>query len=247
MKPLFAICLIVALLLVSCASPQAPTESPAETEPASTSVPEPTATITSTPEPVIPLTSIQTPFIPFLITNTVENAVLRANPGPLFNAKTTLALNTRLTVLGVTPGGEWVFVITPFDTTGWVFAGLLEANPQLATAPLVQPVDVQPVSGQVLDANGLPVTGIQFALIEGVGAPGSPPRTDAVTDANGVFHAFLPITAAGTWTVSFTAVACTSNKMGPNCECPNGNCGKPDPEITTVTLPANDLVKFGWK
>jgi hypothetical protein len=247
MKPKFTAFLIIALVCVSCASPGTPTQvqtqPPVQTEPSFTPIPELTATSTSEPAPV----SIQTAYVPFTIANTVENAVLRANPGPLFNAKTTLAQNTQLTVIGISPGREWVFVITPFDTTGWVFAGLLEPKPELTTVPLVQPADVQLVRGQVLGTDRHPITGIQFALIEGVGATGTPPRTDAVTDSNGFFYAFLPLTATGTWTVSFTAIACTSNLMDANCQCITGDCGKPDPEITTVTLPTTDVVTFGWR
>lgn len=245
MRTKMEILLCIAFIVTACASPQTPTQPPAQADPTSTPLPQPTAAVTATPEPALP--AIQTPFVPFFVTNIVENAVLRANPGPLFAPKTTLAINTRLLVLGATPGREWIFVVTPFDTTGWVFAELLEVNPGLAAAPLIQPADIQLVRGRVLDAAGQPASGIQFALIEGVGQAGSPPRTDATTDETGVFHAYLPVTAAGTWTVSFTAVNCTSNKMGGNCECPNGNCGKPDPEITTITLPATDMVEFIWK
>jgi hypothetical protein len=193
------------------------------------------------------MASIQTPYVPFFVNTTVENAVLRANPGALFAAKTTLAQNTRLLVLGIAPGREWVFVQTPLDSTGWVFAQLLEVSPNLAAAPLMQPADVQLVRGHLVGTDGLPLSGIQYALIEGVGSTGSPPRTDAMTDANGFFYAFLPLTASGTWTVSFTAIACTSRLMGPTCECVIAGCGKSDPEITTVTLPTDQLLEFTWR
>ncbi len=244
--------LVIAFLSAACASTPTPTKlpaeatSPAESTPTSPLPSEPTAISTTlAAEPTV--APIQTPYTPFTITNTVENAVLRAGPGALFTAKTTLAPNIQLTVMGISPGREWVFVVTPFDTTGWIFAGLLEAKPELATVPLVQPADVQLVRGQVLGPDRHPIKGIQFALIEGVGAAGSPPRTDAVTDEHGIFYAFLPTTAAGTWTVSFTAVACTSTLMDANCQCIGGDCGKADPEITTITLPVADMVTFGWK
>jgi len=250
MKQKLTSLLVIAFLCAACASQQTPTKLPAEATSASPSstalAPESPAISTAlAEEPTV--APIQTPYTPFTITNTVENAVLRAGPGALFTAKTTLAPNIQLTVMGISPGREWVFVVTPFDTTGWIFAGLLEAKPELATVPLVQPADVQLVRGQVLGPDRHPIKGIQFALIEGVGAAGSPPRTDAVTDEHGIFYAFLPTTAAGTWTVSFTAVACTSTLMDANCQCIGGDCGKADPEITTITLPVADMVTFGWK
>jgi hypothetical protein len=245
--PLF----VIAFLCVACAPTPTPTKLPAEatsTLPASTPLlPEPSAiaTLTLLAEPTV--ATIQTPYVPFTLANTVENAVLRAGPGALFTAKTTLAQNTLLTAIGISPGREWVFVVTPFDTTGWIFVGLLEAKPELATVPLVQPADVQLVRGQVLGPDRHPIKGIQFALIQGVGVAGSPPRTDAVTDEHGFFYAFLPTTATGTWTVSFTAVTCTSTLMDANCQCIGGDCGKADPEITTITLPMTDIVTFEWK
>jgi len=242
--------LLIFSLCAACAPQQTPGGAPvpptAQSQPEFTPIPTLTASLAPTVEPG-PRSSAATPYVPFVLANTVENTVLRAAPGPLFDAKTTLAQNTRLTVIGISPGREWVFVITPFDTTGWVFAGLLETKPELASVPLVQPPDVQIVRGQVLGQDGHPISGIQFALIEGVGAAGSPPRTDAVTDADGIFYAFLPPAVSGTWTVSFTAVACTSSLMDAACQCITGDCGKPEPEITTVTLPAAEILTFGWK
>lgn len=247
MKTRFIILLLSLSLIPACAPIQTASPAPTDTATATASAPPPTEPATLTPTPEQASVPVQTPYVLFQTANTVENLILRAGPGSLFTAKTTLAQNTPLTVLGIAPGGEWVLVVTPFDKTGWVFTAFLEANPNLASAPLIQPPDAQLVHGRVTDANGEPVTGIRFALIEGVGRPGSPPRTDALTDSNGVFYAFLPAAAAGTWTVSFTAIVCTSNQMGANCECLNGRCGRPDPEITTVTLPASDMLAFGWK
>jgi hypothetical protein len=247
MRAKFILLLVVTLFTSNCASPPmpAPTTVPVEITPTELPTPASTAMEQATIQPTI--APIQTPYTPFYVNTIVENLILRANPGALFTAKTTLAQNSRLLVLGIAPGREWIFVQTPFDNTGWVFAELLESNPSLVSAPLMQPADVQLVRGQVLDGNNLPVRGIQYAIIEGVGSTGSPPRTDAMTDENGFFYAFLPVTAGGTWTVSFTAISCKSALMGPTCECLNGNCGKSDPEITTITLPMTDLIRFTWR
>jgi len=185
------------------------------------------------------------PYVPFFVTNTVENLVLRSNPGYLFEAKTTLAPDTRLLVLGRAPGSEWIFVQTPFERTGWVFTELLERTDQYKSAPVIQPADMQIVRGQVLDASGKPIKGIQFAFVQGT--TGTPPRNDATTDDMGIFHAFMPLTASGNWTVSFTAVHCTSNTMNANCQCLGGICGKPDPEVTSISLPSDQFLKFTWK
>ena len=240
--------LVSLLVSAACAPPQQITASlpPAAeeaTEAATASAPS-EISFTQTPAVVIATAPV---FVPFTIRNTVENTVLRAGPGSLFTAKTALAADRELTVYGVAPGREWVFVVTPLDSTGWIFAGLLEASPQLETAPLIQPADLQVVRGRVRDINGAPVDGIQYAVIEGEGGTGSPPRIDAVTDADGIFYAFLPLTTAGAWTVSLTGVVCTSSQMGPDCQCPSEGCGTSVPVSTTVTLPSEEILEFTWE
>ena len=248
MSTKYIIFLITLSLCTACATPQPSTATvsvPTQGETESAGTPSPTGpAVTQTPAIVIATAPV---YVPFTVKNTVENTILRAGPGPLFTAKTALAADTELVVMGTAPGREWVFVITPIDSTGWIFAGLLEASPQLSTAPVVQPADLQVVRGQVLGANGAPVDGIQFAVIEGVDQTGSPPRIDAVTDAEGMFYAFLPLTATGTWTVGLTGVVCTSSQMGPNCECPSEGCGTSEPFKTTVTLPTDEILQFTWK
>jgi hypothetical protein len=199
-----------------------------------------------TPQALPPSGAVDlTPYVPFYVTNTVENLVLRADPGYLFEAKTTLPSNARLLVLGRALGGEWIFVQTPFERTGWVFAQFLEPGQDYGMVPLIQPADVQLVRGRVVDEAGNPVNGIQFALVQGTS--GTPPRNDAITDDSGIFYAFMPQTASGSWSVSFTAIACSSRLMDKDCKCLRGTCGKPDPEITSISLPTDEQLTFVWK
>ncbi len=242
MKSISILILAVCFLFSACAAPVQPASTPLETSPSLTT---PAAEISTTVPAATQTETSLNPYVPFFVTNTVENLVLRANPGYLFEAKTTLAPDTRLLVLGRAPGNEWIFVQTPFERTGWVFAQLLDPNSNYNLAPLIQPADMQVARGQVLDQAGNPISGIQFAFVQGTS--GSPPRNDAITDTHGVFYAFMPLTASGTWTVSFTAVACTSNTMDPNCQCISGKCGKPDPEVTSISLPSDTFLKFTWK
>ena len=238
--------IISVLLCVSCTYPQsaAPTESvegPAETTSSSVTV----SPLPPTSEPASLSTTFITPYVPFYAVSQVENLILRANPGYLFEAKTTLPTASRLLVIGRSPGGEWLFVQTPLERTGWVFASYVMSEGRLQTVPLIQPADVQVVRGQVLDENGSPINGIQFAVVQE--ASGSPPRNDAITDETGTFYAFMPLDATGTWTVSFTAIACTSKIMDKDCTCIGGTCGSPAPESVPVTLPLEEGLEFLWK
>jgi len=237
---------IILLLISSCALPQtaAPTEGPIESVPVQ-------ATSASGTSPTLPATlapvdaDVLLPYVPFHVVTQVDNLVLRANPGSLFEAKTTIANASRLLVLGRSPGGEWLLVQTPLERMGWVFSGFVTSEGNLYTVPYIQPADMQVVRGRVLDGNGNPVTGIQFAVVQE--ASGSPPRNDATTDETGTFYAFMPLNATGTWAVSFTAIACTSNVMDKDCKCINGVCGGPFPESISITLPLDKSLEFLWK
>ena len=250
MKTKTFITVILSILLTSsCTYPltSTPIVEVSEPEPVqATSTPETVLTAPpATPEvaPIEP--AVASPYIPFHVVTQVDNLVLRANPGPLFEAKTTLPNASRLLVLGRAPGGEWLLVQTPLERTGWVFAQFVTSEGDLSLVPFIQPADMQIVRGRVMDENGNPITGIQFAVVQD--KAGSPPRNDAITDETGMFYAFMPVNTTGTWAVSFTAITCTSNVMDKDCKCLNGVCGGPTPASISVTLPLEQSLEFLWK
>lgn len=217
-----------------------PTDAPAPPTSAPPSVRLPTVPLpTATPLPT--QSPSPTPFVPFEAQITADNVNVRANPGRLFAVVMNVKRDTTFVVLGKAPGEEWIYVQAQDETTGWVFARFLQANVDLRAAPLLQPVDVQVVRGQVVDALFQPVSGIQFALTKGSG------RTDAMTGDDGVFYAFLPTTASGTWTVSYTAIDCSSNRMDAECRCKDGVCGAVFPPQQTLTLPQSEMLAFVWR
>lgn len=251
MKTRHLLSLVILLsLLASCNFSQTPkpTEEIVEGTPeviTATSTSEMKATPLPTPEPAPVISAYTTPYVPFYVVTQVENLVLRANPGQLFEAKTTLPNASRLLVLGRAPGGEWLLVQTPLERTGWVFSQYVTSEGDLKLVPFVQPADMQIVRGRVLDEDGKPITGIQFAVVQD--KAGSPPRNDAITDETGTFYAFMPVNTTGTWAVSFTAITCTSNRMDKDCKCLNGVCGGPNPASISVTLPLEKSLEFVWK
>jgi len=170
-----------------------------------------------------------------------QNVNLRVNPGRLFKVSRVLAQGTRLQLLGVAPGGQWLNVVNDERVIGWIGADFVSGGYDGPSAPVVEPKDALAVTGTVFDAKGSPVSGIGFAIEQGS------QREDASTDATGTFHAFLPTKFAGSWTVSFVSVACTSNTMDSNCKCLGGACGKPDPEVVSITLPLSTPLSFVWK
>ena len=78
---------------------------------------------------------------------------------------------------GQAPGGEWIWVETADGTQGWISVQVIEENPALKSAPVMEPEDVQVLRAKVTDNLGLPITGLQFSLTQG------DQSTDATTDA----------------------------------------------------------------
>ena len=207
----------------------------------STAVASPTPLDTAVPMPTL----TPAPFVPFTIKTWADNVVLRTNPGHLSGELAILADNTVLTVLGRTPGSEWLMVKTGDSRLGWVFAKLVESGgPDFASAPLVTPKGVLTVRGRLTDVNGNPVNGVQFAVVKAGVENG--PRTDAMTDAEGMFYAFLPEDSSGSWWASYVAISCESSVMDATC---SNWTGEPDPKGMYVQLPGGSYspMQFTWK
>jgi len=186
-----------------------------------------------------------TPFATFEVTVWADGVKLRTNPGYLFPALRLLPQNTRLEVWGKAPGNEWVYVSTLTGEEGWVFADLIQTDINLTAIPVIEPEDVQTVRGRVVDLAGNPVSGIAFMLSPKGSNEAS--RSDALTDVNGEFIAFLPETSSGGWTVAHTGISCKSNLMTANCDCVDGICGTTEPQAVEVTLPTDETLNFTWK
>lgn len=196
---------------------------------------------TETPFPL----ATTTPYVPFMLNSFVDNLNVRTNPGYLFPVRMMVQKTTALSVLGRSPGNEWIYVQTPDQIYGWVYARLFENEPRLLEAPLVEPGDVQIVRGQLHDVNGNPINGVQFALVQGTG--NQAPRNDAMTDENGNFLAFMPIDSSGTWNVSYVAIACTSVVMDENCNTRGDRIGTVNPPSQNIDLPSEEVLTFIWK
>jgi hypothetical protein len=209
--------------------------------PTFTAMPVPTSTATSIPTDASP--PVVTASGPLYIHTAAQNVNLRTQPGTLFPVSRVMAQGTRLQVLGLSPGGEWAYVLNEEGINGWVDISFVDAFPseQLLT---VEPGDVQRITGRVLDANGLPVHGVGFAIVQQTASKSL--RTDAVTDATGTFYAYLPLTASGVWTVSYVSLDCKSNAMDANCNCLSNVCS-PDPVSIPVSLPVNVPLNYTWK
>ena len=211
---------------------------------------------TLTSMPVIPTqaeaTSIPATFTPIpsstleavgvrYVRTQAQNVNLRVNPGRLFKVSRVLAQGTRLQLLGVAPGGQWLNVVNDDGVIGWIGVDFVSGGFDGPPPPVVEPKDVLVVTGTVLDANGSPINGIGFAVVQGS------QRDDASTDETGTFYSFLPTKFVGTWTVSFVSVACTSESPDDKCRCTGDACAKVNPESETVMVPMSAPLSFVWK
>jgi hypothetical protein len=152
---------------------------------------------------------------------------------------------TALEVHGRSHAGEWLYVKNDEDIFGWVGIFLVEGTYDGPLPPFVEPTDSYLVTGLVKTELGTPVSGIGFAILRNSGTTSL--RTDAITDNEGRFYAYLPTTLTGTWTVEYVSVACTSNTMDANCNCLGGRCGEAEPRIIEISVPTTTELAFVWK
>lgn len=238
-----ALVFVLIILVLSGCSKSASTEIPA-TPSAISATP---ATFPTLPAQTPTVGASPTPFTAFNVKPGVDNLNVRMNPGYLFDALLMVQQTDTLTVLGKAPGGEWINVKTADGVEGWVFAELLQSAIDLGQAPLHEPKDVVLIKGRVLDATGTPIQGVGFNVSQDTEAQS---LTNAViTDANGDFYSFMPATASGTWTVTYTAIACKSNVWSDStcATYKSGYTGNVDPQSLTVSLPQGSPLAFMWK
>ena len=205
-----------------------------ETAPKATNTVVPTAT-------VVPPSVTPEKFGEVYVYTTVENANLRTNPGMLFTVSRVMPQNVRLLLLGQTQGGEWLNVRNDEGVVGWVNMNVVQTSYNGPPPPVMEPADVLLVSGTIETEAGTPVSGIGFAVYQGSR------RTDAMTDSDGHFYAYLPPTMGGVWVVEYVSISCVSNTMDVNCNCVGGRCGTAYPANTTVQLPQVGPLSFVWK
>jgi hypothetical protein len=249
------ICVLLVLALTGCSKsissiPPTPTPSAVSGTPQQNP-----AVILVTPTSMPPLPAVTptssaspTPFTPFTVVPAVDNLKLRVNPGYLFEALMMVQQTDKLTVQGMSPGGEWVYVKTEAGDEGWVFGQLLTSSVDVTSLPVREPKGVLAIKGLVSDASGLPIQGVAFDISQG--AASEVANNVIRTDASGMFYAFLPDTASGSWTVTYTAIGCVSNVWS-DSTCSTykpGYTGNVDPVSQSVDLgQAVQVLKFTWK
>lgn len=242
---------LTSILIASCGAP-AETASPGEVQTVvavtiaamTRSAPTPTMNApTEMPPPQPQQTPTEPVFKPYSVQTIVQNVNLRVGPGTLFKVSRVMAQGTTLEVIGRARGGGdgWFYVKNEEEIFGWILAELVAGDYDGPPPEFVEPENAILITGVVKTEFGIPVTGIGFAIEQGSN------RTDASTDNEGRFYAYLPANLSGTWMVSYVSVYCTSNTMDSNCNCKSGFCGTANPQAIEVTLPQTGELMFVWK
>jgi hypothetical protein len=244
------ICVAIALMVSSCSKSTGSTPpAPMPTDTPVLETPSPVPAVLPSLSVVTPTASLSpTPFASFTVQPAVDLLKVRMNPGFAFESLLMVQMSDELTVLGTAPGNEWTYVKTPSGTEGWVFTQMLQSSVDLTKIPVKEPSNLAVIKGRVTDANGAPIQGVGFDVLQGTE---SQDATNAVvTDANGVFYLFLPDASTGTWTISYNSIACASN-VWTDSSCTTyktGYTGSIDPTNQTVSLPQGDnMLTFTWK
>jgi uncharacterized protein YgiM (DUF1202 family) len=243
-------CVLIALIVSSCSKstgstppPPMPTDTPIIETLSPLPAVLPSLTI------VTPTASLSpTPFTSFTVKPSVDLLKVRMNPGFAFESLIMVQTADELTVMGTAPGNEWTYVKTPSGTEGWVFTQMLQSSVDLTKIPVKEPANLVVIKGRVTDANGAPIQGVGFDVLQGTDSQGA--SNSVVTDGNGVFYLFLPNSSSGIWTISYNSIACTSI-VWTDSTCTTyktGYTGSIDPTSQTVTLPqGNNMLTFTWK
>jgi hypothetical protein len=243
---LFSLLILAISACSKSASPPLPTLTPG---PAGTGTPG----ISTTPLVLPPLPAATataagspTPFVSFNVSPNVEGLKLRIGPGYLFDALRLLEGDAVLTVMGKSPGGEWIKVTAADGTQGWVFAKLVKSSVNLQAIPVIEPQGILVIKGRVTDIVGTPIRGVGFEVKQGDGAE----TNVATSDASGEFYAFMPIDASGEWTVTQNAIACEESNVYTDSNCTTlkaGYTGMVEPQSQKVTLPQSGELAFTFK
>jgi len=190
----------------------------------------PFPTYTQSPQPTASYSGL-----PALVN--VTSIILRSGPSTLFEKITTFPQGTEVTIMGKISNAEWVWVITPKASAGWMSAQFL-SQVDLSGVPVVFVPSSITIIGNAMDTNNIGVDGLDVAVFQGNGADQR--RTDTYTELDGSFTVYLPESSQGTWYVETVGTKCTSRIMDANCN----HTGSITNPAFTVSLPQTVNITF---
>jgi hypothetical protein len=154
-------------------------------------------------------------YAPFDATVSAETLNLRGGPSLLHNIISQYRKGDVVHLLGRAPGDEWVKAVGADNRTGWMAVTHLTLPVDVTTLPLLEINESLVARGQVVDANGNGIPGIQVALTRMGGADRV--RIQGTSGQDGYFYAYAPVEYQGKWLAAVIGIGCTSPIVDANC------------------------------
>lgn len=231
--------------LSACSQPTpAPLPTPTPTYSLLVIVPtqEPTAQL---PTPTLPPAATPTPgaFVPIQAEVVFDNYLLRSGPGRMFETIGMFDIGTKVTLLGREPGNNWVLVQTPNNLSGWMNVVGLTMIGDVTPLPIFKVTNAQVLHGHVWTVDNKPATKIGVS-ISSPDNP-SPSREDvAITNNQGEWYLYLPLSYTGNWTVGTNSYSEDSSAVDANKNI-IGNW--PSAQLITLPMTADVNIEFAFQ
>lgn len=144
-----------------------------------------------------------------------ETLNLRGGPSMLHNIISQYKKGDSVQALGRAPGNEWVKVLGKDNKIGWMYITHLTLTQAVEQLPLFMINESLVIKGQVVDASGNGLPGIQVGVTRIGGAQRV--RVTGISMTDGTFYAYAPVEYQGTWLAAVIGVGCTSPIVDVNC------------------------------
>jgi len=181
-----------------------------------TSTLTPTVELTVTPSATQTREPTPTPPSSFSATINANYALLRSGPSSMHQPILRYPYETTVTITGKATGDEWVFVQVPDQNTGWLSVQYLDLEYPLSAVPVQAAADTDLIYGIIQDSTGSRLAGVGISVC--IDLCYQSHRTDAVSNQNGEFFAYVPNTTGDQLRVFVSSVDCWSSIMGPDCQ-----------------------------
>jgi hypothetical protein len=245
-RTLSSLLILTAVIALSACSRPTPAPLPTPTATYSPLILLPTQAPTAQlPTPTLPPAFTPTPgaFIPIDAEITVDNFFLRTGPGRMFEPITTYEIGSRVTLLGREPGNNWVLVQTEDSRSGWMNIDYLSFIGDVTPLPIFKVSNALVLHGHVWTVDNKPATKIGVSIFSPDNP--NPDREDvAITNNQGEWYLYLPLSYTGNWTVGTNSYSEDSSAVDSN----KNLVGKwPSAQLISLPMTADVNIEFAFQ
>jgi hypothetical protein len=158
---------------------------------------------------------------------------LSKGPGYLYDVYGAVPAGQKVSVLGKTPGDNWLKITTEAGLTGWMQVQGISMEAQLIDIPYVIPTDGIVLQGTVYASWGNPASFVQVFILP-VGATDTKMQDVTTSNYMGKWYFYIPAGVSGDFSVWINGYSCNSNIATTMCRM----LGNYPPPIT-ISLPLN--------